>query len=124
MPIPETYVDVIKSLLTATRDRRVHWTQSTPKTAKVVLPDFSIELWGGRDVENDRDFVAFAMKDKVAQPIDNWSCDSDDADFNILFELYTEALRVARGVNDRLNRLRAILGDKSQEVGAMVEDLI
>lgn len=115
MQIPDIYRDVIDGLVQATKEGRVAWAaKSAGSTAFVNLSDFDLEIWGGTDENNDG-FVSVGLREKGNREFsDSWYCEQADEDYAKMRDLYTEALRKAKGIDTKLNKLRELLQSKHQ----------
>lgn len=117
MPIPSEYAEVCDLLLEATKERRVNWLPGGFSTVRVQLPEYSFEIWGGSDAQDEVGFVAVGLRESGARTLfDNFHLEEGDPDYRKLHDLWTNAQRQVRRVDEKLGVLRDLL-KRDSEVG-------
>ena len=113
MPIPKDYIEIIEMLNAATGDGRVRWKKTSGGTISVLVPPSRFDIWAGTDDQNERGFVAFAIREASAV-VDNWHVDEGDKDYELMSELHKSAKRQAFGVPEKLQSFKDLLAKKGQ----------
>jgi hypothetical protein len=121
LPIPKLYSEVVDGLIKKTEQGHVNWSPSGDDVC-VHLPGFTLELWAGKDDENGHSFVACGIRDRPkTQFTDTWFVEEGDHDYPKLKSLFDRARRKVRGVEKKIDLLKALLkaddmvGDPSDE---------
>lgn len=113
MPIPNDYQEIIKEIADATRENRLNWTVDKKNISQSISTDINgtiFKLWSGVDGETNIDFVSLAISDQTTgAPLDNWYVDYGDKDYSKMQEIYSSALRQARGISQRLSSILDVM---------------
>lgn len=117
MNIPSDYREIIEMLADASEHDRVKW-NATQFTIDVVISGSKFSLWGGNDIKSKRGFVALELRDQAGQKLDVWAVDENDADYELMKNLYASAKRKTLKIPQRLALVREEIRN-SEMIGAI-----
>jgi len=117
VPIPNEYVDIVETLLLATRGRRVRWRIGSHGIS-VGIAGSQFAVWAGTDEQTARPFVSFALQDAKGEILDSWNVDMGEREYEPMNELYQTAIRQAKGIPEKLKELQKTL--KTLKTGGII----
>jgi|GEM_PF-1744665 len=104
MAIPDDYKEMIATLTSATRERRVKWVVNLAGI-EFSAAQSKCELWTGS--QNDgSNYVLFALTDQDGEALDAWDVEEDEAEYGAMLGLYSEGKRQALNIPHRLAKIR------------------
>ena len=118
--IPKTYEEIIKNIENKTEENNANWHTTARENEFIIyFKEFSLSVSTHHDADQEISYVQITMYSEDGIPIDYFTIEDRDTEYNYMYNFYQSAKRKALNIDEALNQIlsevkkEGIIGEKN-----------